>query len=82
MDTERELFLLVEEALDVKKGSISLEVTSADISEWDSLGHLAILSAISEKYGDSVGDNPKLASATSVREILELITSSDENCSD
>lgn len=70
---DKDLFSLIEKALDAEEGSVNLETTSADIEGWDSLGHLSILTALSEALGEGAEEDPRLASADSVREILEII---------
>ena len=40
---EEELIKLIEEALEIKSGSVNIESSSEDFEEWDSLGHLNIL---------------------------------------
>ena len=70
---DKDLFSLIEKALDAEEGSVNLETTSADIEGWDSLGHLSILTALSEALGEGAEEDPSLASADIVREILEII---------
>ena len=70
---ESTLFKIVEEATGADAGSVSLDTTSADIEGWDSLGHLTIISAISEHLGDDVEEDPRLASADSVKELADIL---------
>lgn len=70
---ESTLFKIVEEATGADAGSVSLDTTSADIEGWDSLGHLTIISAISEHLGDDVEEDPRLASADSVMELVDIL---------
>ena len=70
---ESTLFKIVEEATGADSGSVSLDTTSADIEGWDSLGHLTIISAISEHLGDDVEEDPRLASADSVMELVDIL---------
>lgn len=70
---ESTLFKIVEEATGADAGSVSLDTTSADIEGWDSLGHLTIISAISEHLGDDVEEDPRLASADSVKELVDIL---------
>jgi acyl carrier protein len=69
---EQTLFSLIETALNSKPGSVNIETTSANIEGWDSLGHLSILSALNEELGEE-DEDPRLASADSVKEILEIL---------
>ena len=70
---ESTLFKIVEEATGADAGSVSLDTTAADIEGWDSLGHLTIISAISEHLGDDVEEDPRLASADSVKELVDIL---------
>ena len=70
---ESTLFKIVEEATGADAGSVSLDTTSADIEGWDSLGHLTSISAISEHLGDDVEEDPRRASADSVKELVDIL---------
>ena len=70
---ESTLFKIVEEATGADAGSVTLDTTSADIEGWDSLGHLTIISAINEHLGDDVEEDPRLASADSVKELVDIL---------
>jgi acyl carrier protein len=73
MISEKKIISIVSEALGVKEESISLNTKSSDIPEWDSLGHLAILSAISEAVGDQYNESQELAASSSVKEIFDCL---------
>ncbi len=73
MINESELIDLVFDALGVNKDSIRPESQSHEIPEWDSLGHLSILSLLQQKLGDRYQENQELASATSIKELLECL---------
>lgn len=71
---EAQLIQLIEEATDSTQGSVSMESTSGDIAGWDSLGHLQILSMLREHFGEDYDEDPDLATATSAKEIFEIIS--------
>ncbi len=73
MISEDKVISMIAEALDVDPSSISLDTKSSDIADWDSLGHLAILSKISETIGDQYNESQELASSSSVREIFNCL---------
>ena len=54
MIDESTLIKIVEEATNSDSGSINIESTSADIDGWDSLGHLSIISAITDHLGEGL----------------------------
>ena len=69
-----ELFKIISEALGSDLSEISIESTSYDIDEWDSLGHLSILQELDIKYNDITERVPELASVSTVKEIIDLVT--------
>lgn len=69
----KEIFSLIETALDMDKGSINIESSNTSVDRWDSLGHFAILSAIDEKYNDISEKNPEIGKATSVKQLLKIL---------
>ena len=73
MISEDKVISIVTEALEVAPGSINIDTKSSDIAEWDSLGHLAILSKISEVVGDQYNESQELASSSSVKEIFNCL---------
>lgn len=75
MINEELVISIIVEALEVEKTSINLDTKSSDIPEWDSLGHLAILSKISEVIGDKYNESQELASSSSVKEIFDCLNS-------
>jgi acyl carrier protein len=42
---------IFEDILDVKKGAVSLETTSSDIDQWDSIATVNIIVALEEEFG-------------------------------
>jgi acyl carrier protein len=70
---DKEIFSLIESALDMDEGSINIDSSNTSIERWDSLGHFAILSAIDDKYGDISEKNPEIGKATSVKELLKIL---------
>ena len=70
-----EILNLICEALGSDLSQISIESTSNDIDEWDSLGHLSILQELDLKYDNITDRVPELASVSSVKEIVDLVVS-------
>lgn len=73
MIDEVTLIKIVEEATGAEPGSVNANSTSADIQGWDSLGHLSIISSIIDYLGEGAEEDPRLASADSVQELLEIL---------
>ena len=66
-----DLLSLIKNALEVEH--IDLSSSMDTIEEWDSLGHLSILSAIDERLDGKASDISDLASATSVEKIINIL---------
>lgn len=72
---EKEIIKLICNALEADSSEVSIETTSYDIDEWDSLGHLSILQELDLKYDNITERVPELASVSSVKEIVDLVIS-------
>ncbi len=68
-----EICRIIEKALGVDPGTISMDDNSDTVVEWDSLGFLNILSALEERYSNEVAHIDDLGGARSVREIAEIL---------
>jgi acyl carrier protein len=64
----------IAEALEVEVSQVTIDTRSSDVEEWDSLGHISIMSFLDKSYNEITERVPDFASATSVQEILDLIT--------
>jgi len=69
---EKQVCAVIENALGLKAGSVSLNDGMNTIKQWDSLGFLSILSALEQKFGNRVAKIDALSSATSVRAIIAV----------
>ncbi|TMD58688.1 MAG: acyl carrier protein [Chloroflexi bacterium] len=49
-----DLLGLIARALEVRRERVTPETRSADLAEWDSLGHLRICLAVTERYGTEI----------------------------
>lgn len=72
---EEEILKVVSKALEVDVSEISIESTSNDFAEWDSLGHLNLLNELDNYFNNITDRVPELASASSVKEIVDLVSS-------
>jgi hypothetical protein len=66
-----EICKILEECFEMPIGSINEKMVSSDISDWDSLGHFALLEFIESKYPGIIEKYPQLAQASSVEELYE-----------
>lgn len=72
---EEEVVKVICKALEVDSSEISIDSTSNDFAEWDSLGHLNLLNELDNNFNNITDRVPELASASSVKEIVDLVTS-------
>jgi len=68
--TEQEVISIVADALGVSETSLTVDTQSKDVLEWDSLGHLSILSTLDSTLGDRYKESPELASAVSIKDLV------------
>ena len=70
---EQKILNVIAKALGIDVSKISLETTSNDLEEWDSLGHLSLLMELDNNF-DTVSEKaPQLASASTVKEIVDAV---------
>lgn len=69
-----ELFEKIEIALGLNTGSLTIESSSENTEDWDSLGHIIILDALDDATSGVSADITELTQATSVAEIVEILT--------
>ena len=70
---EKQIIELISRAFEIESSEISIESTSYDIDEWDSLGHLSVLQELDIEFDDITERVPELASVSSVKEIVDLV---------
>ena len=69
-----ELFDNIAESLDLESGSISLDSSSENVENWDSLGHITILGMLDDATNGASADIVDLTQANSVAEIVQILT--------
>ena len=75
MLNEKSLKELIAECLEIEPNLISIESSNENIEEWDSLGHLSILSSLDEITGGKASEIEDLASALSFSELANSLES-------
>ena len=63
----------IERALDLQEGSLGENSSSAEISQWDSLGQVDIIMALNVLFDGTILPIPEMASADSVSKILVIL---------
>ena len=74
--TKNDLFSLIKNALDAEE-EIGTDSSAENISEWDSLGHLSVLTALDEATNGKASSLNDLSSAISVIKIIEILESNE-----
>ncbi len=70
---EEKLIKIFSKVLKLDESKIDINTTTEQIEEWDSLGHLAFLSAIDEATSGEASKIENLGTQKSLKSILELL---------
>ena len=73
--TKEEIYICIAQALDINPKKISINSKMLEIEEWDSFGHLGILVALDKKFDGKVASISEMASATTVKKMIDLLIS-------
>jgi acyl carrier protein len=68
------VIVIIEEALGVLKGELTMSASMENIEQWDSLGHLSILSALDREFDGKIAAISNIAQADSVKKILDILS--------
>ncbi len=74
--TKDDLISLIKDALDAEE-QITYESKMDDIPEWDSLGHLSILTSLDNATDGKASEISELGEAFSVNEIINILSSAN-----
>lgn len=69
---KKELFKIVSTSLQVKLSKIKIDTKSEDLEEWDSLGQLAIISALDKKFKGKVNFS-KISASVKIKDIFNFL---------
>lgn len=72
MINDAKVIEIISDALKLEKGLVSMNSSSQNTEEWDSLAHLSILVALDRYLEGRASKLTNLATATSVKAILEV----------
>ena len=73
MKSKDEVISTIEIALELKKGSLNIDTRMGSIEQWDSLGHLTILSSLDVLFDGLIGPISNISEAQSVEDILNIL---------
>lgn len=71
--SDEDILEVIRKTLNPKEQKITFDSSSDNVAEWDSLGHLSIIVALDKVFGKKVGQISEMASAGSVKKILQLL---------
>jgi len=71
--SEREILKGIQNALNPKGGSITVDSSTSNVEEWDSLGHLGVLVTLDQIFDGKVASIKEMATAGSVQKILQVL---------
>jgi len=71
--SEKGVIGVIQNALELEETNLTIDSSAEDTEEWDSLGHLGILVALDELFDGKVGGIDEMATADSIRKILEIL---------
>ena len=74
--TKKDLFSKIADALEIND-EVTLDSSNETILQWDSLGHISVLSMLDDETGGASSDLVDLTQATSVKKIVEILTEND-----
>ncbi len=69
---KKELFKIVSKSLQVKLSDIKIDTKSKDLEEWDSLGQLAIISALDKKFKGKINFS-KISTSDKIKDIFNFL---------
>ena len=72
-ENEQNVVEVIHNALNLKDKTLTLESRMNAVEEWDSLGHLGILSALDKFFDGRIAAIKEMAGADSVKKILGIL---------
>ena len=73
MINDEKILNTIADALELDHGKITIESSSDNVEKWDSLGQLAILSALDELFEGAIADIPEIANSYSVSSLKDIL---------
>jgi len=70
---EKQVLEIIQRALILEDKKVSLDTSVEDLEEWDSVGHLSILSNMDKFFDGKIAPIREMATADSVRKILKIL---------
>ncbi len=71
--TETEILEIIAKALNVDANGLTVDSSSDNVDEWDSLGHLGVLVALDKTFDGKLAGIAEMATADSVNKIIQIL---------
>ena len=75
--SEQDILKIIQNALELEEGALSLESSMENLDVWDSMGHLGILAQLDQAFDGKVADIQELAAADSAEKIIQILKDHD-----
>lgn len=71
--TDEQVINILMEQLQISREDITEDLTFGDIPQWDSLGHMMVMAALEEKFGEEISTEAiaELVNFKAIREYIE-----------
>jgi acyl carrier protein len=73
---KKDLFSKIANALEIND-EVTIDSSNETILQWDSLGHISVLSMLDDETDGASSELVDLTQATSVKKIVEILTEND-----
>ena len=70
---QSDVIAVIENALEIKTGTLTSSTCAEEVESWDSIGQLSILVALDELYDGEIVSISEMAEASSVTKIIEIL---------
>ncbi len=71
--TETEILEIIAKVLNVDANGLTVDSSSDNVDEWDSLGHLGVLVALDKTFDGKLAGIAEMATADSVNKIIQIL---------
>jgi len=68
-----EVLEIIAKSLEIKKEKVTMDSSTENLEEWDSLGHLSILVSLDRKFNGQLAGIKEMAAASSVKSIFKIL---------
>ena len=70
---EKDIIKIINDAFEMYEKGVSMQSTMENTEQWDSLGHLSMLSALDREFDGRIATISNIAQADSVKKIIDIL---------